>query len=293
NDSPVAGQEGQYVTSRHVRARLEKAALRDVALTLKDTASAEAIEVKGRGVMHLGVLIENMRREGYEFAVGKPHVILKDVDGTICEPYERAIIEVPTDFGGRIIEYLGRRRGELLHMEPLGTTQTKIEFSVPARGLIGARTALLTLSQGEAILSHVFEDWRPDGGTLPRRNNGVLVADRTGKVIPFALNGLQDRGNFFVPPGQEVYEGMIVGECNRDGDLPLNICRTKKLTNMRASGRDDNVTLAPPIIKSLEESLEYIEDDELLEVTPSSLRLRKRILNADTRKKMGRAKKGA
>ena len=290
NDSPFAGTEGRFVTSRHVRARLEKAALRDVALTLADTGSAEAIEVKGRGVMHLGVLIENMRREGYEFAVGKPHVLLKEVDGKICEPYERATIEVPTDFAGRIIEYLGRRRGELLHMEPLGETQTKIEFTVPARGLIGARTALLTLSQGEAILSHVFEDWRPDGGILPRRTNGVLVSDRSGPVVPYALNGLQDRGTFFVPPGQAVYEGMIVGENNRDGDLPLNVCRTKKLTNMRASGRDDNVTLAPPVIRSLEECLEYVEDDELLEVTPKSLRLRKRILNADTRKKMSRAK---
>jgi GTP-binding protein len=285
NDSPFAGREGSFVTSRHLRARLERAALRDVALELADTASAEAIEVKGRGVMHLGVLVENMRREGFEFAVGKPHVITKLVDGTLCEPYERASIEVPTDFAGRIIDYLGRRRGELLHMEPLGETQTKIEFSVPARGLIGARTALLTLSQGEAILSHVFDAWRPDGGRIPRRTSGVLVSDRTGTAVAYGLNGLTDRGIFFVAPGAEVYEGMVVGENNKDDDLPVNVCRQKKLPNLRASGRDENVNLAPPQVFSLEESLEYLEDDELMEVTPRSLRLRKRVLNADQRKK--------
>ncbi len=285
NDSPFAGTEGQFVTSRHVRDRLERGALRDVALELADTATADAIEVKGRGVMHLSVLIENMRREGYELAVGKPHVILREVDGVLCEPYERASIEVPTGFAGRIIEYLGRRRGEMLHMEPLGTTMTKLEFSVPARGLIGARTALLTLSQGEAILSHVFHEWKRDGGTIPRRANGVLIADRTGPVVPYALSGLADRGEFFVAPGAEVYEGMVVGANNKEADLPLNVCRTKKLTNMRASGRDDNVNLAPPTIMSLEECLEYIEDDELLEVTPKNLRLRKRVRNADLRKK--------
>jgi len=292
NDSPFAGKEGQYVTSRHMRARLERAALRDVALELADTASAEAIEVKGRGLMHLGVLIENMRREGYEFAVGKPHVILKEVDGVVCEPYERASIEVPTEFAGRIIDYLGRRRGEMLHMEPLGETQTKIDFSVPARGLIGARTALLTLSQGEAILSHVFDAWKKDGGTIPRRTTGVLISDRGGPTVAYALNGLSDRGEFFVAPGDEVYEGMVVGANNKDADLPVNVCRTKKLTNMRASGRDDNVNLAPPVVMSLEESLEYVEDDELLEVTPQTLRMRKRVRDADLRKKLARSGKG-
>ncbi|MEX1025696.1 MAG: translational GTPase TypA [Planctomycetota bacterium] len=288
NDSPFAGREGQFVTSRHIRTRLEKAAMRDVALELADTATAEAIEVKGRGLMHLGVLVENMRREGYEFAVGKPHVLLKLVDGKWCEPYERATIETPIESGGKIIEYLGRRRGEMLHMEPLGETQTKIEFSVPARGLIGARTALLTLSQGEAILAHVFEEWKPDLGTLPRRTTGVLVADRTGPAVPYGMAGLADRGTFFVPAGMEVYEGMVVGANNRDDDLPVNVCRAKKLTNMRAAGKDDNVALAPPRVFSLEEALEYIEDDELLEVTPKTLRMRKRVLNADKRKKLGR-----
>jgi GTP-binding protein len=235
------------------------------------------------------VLIENMRRENFEFAVGKPHVIVKEVDGQRCEPYERATVEVPPETSGRIIEYLGRRRGEMLHMEAIGPKQTKLEFSIPARGLIGARTALLSLSQGEAILSHVFQDWRADGGRLPRRTSGVLVADRSGPAVPYALFNLQDRGEFFVSPGEEVYEGMIVGQNNKDDDLSLNVCRMKKLTNMRASGRDDNVLLAPPRKMSLEQLLEYIEDDEWLEVTPASLRLRKRVLGADMRKKFARA----
>ncbi len=284
NNSPFAGQEGTYVTGRQVLARLQAASARDVALQLGEDGSSEAIEVKGRGVMHLSVLIENMRREGYEFAVSKPQVIIKEVDGVRCEPYERASIEVPGDHAGRIIEYMGRRRGELLNMETVGQT-TQIDFKIPSRGLIGARTALLTLSQGEAILSHIFESWEKDGGPIPRRSNGVLVADRTGDVVPYALDGLQDRGTFFVPPGAPVYEGMIVGANNKDDDLPLNVCREKKLTNMRASGRDDNVKIAPPHIMSLEECLEYIEDDELLEVTPKSLRLRKQILNDNERKK--------
>lgn len=288
NDSPFAGKEGKFVTSRQVLGRLEKASDRDVALTIAKTETTEAFEVKGRGVMHLGVLVENMRREGFEFAVGKPHVIIKEVDGTVCEPYELATVEVPTDKAGRIIEYLGRRRGEMTQMEPIGE-MTKIEFRIPARGLIGARTALLTLSQGEAILSHVFDSWQPDGGKIPRRNCGVLVADRTGPAVAYGLFGLADRGEFFIKPGDDVYEGMIVGENNKLGDLELNVCRTKKLTNMRASGRDDNVNLAPPREMSLEECLEYIEDDELLEVTPHSLRLRKIHLNEKDRKRVKKA----
>jgi len=288
NDSPFSGLEGEYVTSRHVRARLERAALRDVALQLADTDSAEAIEVKGRGVMHLGVLVEEMRREGYEFAVGKPTVITRVVDGVKLEPFELASVETPQESAGRVIEYMGRRRGEMLSMEPLGETQLKLEFRIPARGLIGARTALLTLSQGEAILAHVFDSWRPDAGKIARRSGGVLVSDRAGPVVPYALNGLQDRGIFFLAPGAQVYEGMVVGANNKEGDLALNVCRTKKLTNMRAAGKDDNVILAPPRVLSLEEYLEYLEEDELLEVTPKNLRLRKRVLNADQRKKFDR-----
>ncbi len=284
NNSPFAGTEGDFVTSRQILGRLEKEATRDVALQLAQTNSADAFEVKGRGVMHLSVLIENMRREGFEFAVGKPHVILKEVDGVRCEPYERASIEVPSDHAGRIIEYLGRRRGEMIHMDASGAL-ARLEFKIPARGLIGARTALLTLSQGEAVLSHVFDTWEKDGGTIPRRTNGVLVSDRPGDVVAYALDGLQDRGTFFTPVGTAVYCGMIVGENNRDGDLELNVCRAKKLTNMRASGRDDNAKITPAKIMSLEESLEYVEDDELLEVTPKNLRLRKRLLDENARKR--------
>jgi GTP-binding protein len=289
SNSPFAGQEGDFVTSRQILARLERAALRDVALQLVNNEGSEGCyEMKGRGVMHLGVLIENMRREGYEFSVGKPRVILKKVDGAWCEPYERTVVEVPSEHAGRIIEYFGRRRGEMTHMEPFGDTSTRLEFLVPSRGLIGARTALMTLSQGMAILSHVFECWRPDGGPLPLRINGVLIADRSGEAIPYALFGLLDRGTFFVEPGTPVYEGMIIGEHSKDNDLGVNVCREKKLTNIRSAGKDDNVKLPPPHVMSLEESLEYLEDDELLEVTPKNLRLRKRILQEVERRKQTR-----
>ncbi|TAJ04398.1 MAG: translational GTPase TypA [Planctomycetota bacterium] len=287
NDSPFAGREGQFVTSRHLAARLEKASLRDVALEVAPTDATDAFEVKGRGTMHLGVLVENMRREGYEFAVAKPHVILKQIDGKTCEPIERAAIETPQDSAGRVIEFMGRRRAEMTHMEAHGN-QVKLEFLIPSRGLIGARTALMTLSQGNAILSHVFECWRPREGAVPHRTNGVLIADRAGPVVPYALFSLQDRGCFFVPVGTEVYEGMIVGENAKDNDLMLNICREKKLTNMRAAGKDDTVSLTPPHIMSLEECLEYIEDDELVEVTPKSLRLRKKGLTEIERKRTAR-----
>jgi GTP-binding protein len=287
NTSPFAGREGQFVTSRQILSRLELAAMRDVALHLEPTGSSDSFEVKGRGVMHLGVLVESMRREGYEFAVGKPQVILKEVDGVLCEPVERAAVEVPTDYAGRIIEYLGRRRGEMTHMEPFGE-HTRVEFLCPSRGLIGARTALMTLSRGEAILSHVFEVWQKDQGPIPRRGNGVLIADRAGETVPYGMFGLLDRGEFFIPPGTPVYEGMIVGQNNKDSDLAINVCREKKLTNIRSAGRDENVKLPPPHVMSLEECLEYIEDDELLEVTPKSLRLRKKVLTEIDRKKQSR-----
>jgi len=288
NDSPFAGHEGRFVTSRHLLDRLRRAQMRDVALAVAATDRADAFEVKGRGVMHLGVLIENMRREGYELAVGKPRVIIKSIDGRPHEPYERASVEVPSASSGRVIEYLGRRRGELLHLDALGSL-AKLEFSIPARGLIGARTALLTLSQGEAILSHVFEAWRPDGGRIPRRTGGVLVSDRAGPTVTYALDSLSDRGTFFVRPGDAVYEGMVVGASNKPGDLPVNVCRTKKLTNVRSSNKDFAAQLTPARELSLEEALEFIEDDELLEVTPRALRLRKRVRGADERKKLQRA----
>ncbi|MEZ5979572.1 MAG: translational GTPase TypA [Planctomycetota bacterium] len=290
NDSPFAGREGDFVTSRQVMSRLEKAALRDAALQLGSTERTDSFEVKGRGVMHLSVLIENMRREGYEFAVGKPRVILKDVDGVRCEPMERATVDVPNENAGRVIEFMGRRRGELLEMEA-GDTFTHLEFKVPSRGLIGARTALLSLTQGEAILGHLFEGWSPDGGAIPRRTGSVLISDRAGDVMAYALDGLSDRGIFFVQPGDEVYGGMLVGESNKPGDLDVNVCRAKKLTNMRAAGKDDNALLAPPKKMSLEEHLEFVEDDELLEVTPKSLRLRKRELDPNKRRKTLKASK--
>ncbi len=287
NNSPFAGKEGQFVTSRQISARLELASLRDVALIVAPTATPDSFEVKGRGVMHLGVLIETMRREGYEFCVGKPQVILKEIDGAVHEPFERTAVEVPSDYAGKVIEYLGKRRGEMLHMEPMGGS-VLVEFLTPSRGLIGARTALMTLSKGEAILSHVFETWRPDGGAIPRRTNGVLVSDRAGDSIPYGMFGLLDRGEYFIAPGTPVYEGMIVGEHCKEGDLGINVCREKKLTNIRSAGRDENVKLPPPHRMSLEESLEYIEDDELLEVTPKNMRLRKRVLNELDRRKATR-----
>ncbi len=287
NTSPFAGKEGQYVTSRQISARLDLASLRDVALTVVPTETPDAFEVKGRGVMHLGVLAENMRREGFEFAVAKPQVILKRVDGALCEPVERAAIEVPTESAGKVIEYLGRRRGEMAHMEPFGE-HTRLEFLVPSRGLIGARTALMTLTRGEAILSHVFEAWRPDQGGIPRRNNGVLISDRAGDTVPYGMFNLLDRGEFFIAPGTPVYEGMIVGENNKDSDLSINVCREKKLTNIRSAGADENVKIPPPHVMSLEEALEYIEDDELVEMTPQNLRLRKRVLSETDRKKEAR-----
>jgi GTP-binding protein len=237
--------------------------------------------------MHLGVLAENMRREGYEFGVGKPRVILKEVEGVRCEPVERAVIELPGESAGRIIEFLGRRRGEMLHMEPMGAS-VRLEFLVPSRGLIGARTAILTLSRGEAIFSHVFEAWKPDQGPIAGRSNGVLVADRPGDAVPYAIFNLLDRGEFFIAPGTPVYEGMIVGERNKQGDLALNVCREKKLTNIRSAGADENVIIPPPHVMSLEEALEYIEDDEVVEITPKNLRLRKKILTELDRKRDSR-----
>jgi len=288
NNSPFAGKEGKFVTSRQIAARLELAQMRDVALIVSPTAAADTYEVKGRGVMHLGVLAENMRREGFEFAVGKPRVILKEVNGELCEPMERAVIEVPSEHAGKIIEFLGRRRGEMLHMEPFGATSVRLEFLVPSRGLIGARTAMMTMSKGEAILSHVFDSWRPDQGPVVGRTNGVLIADRSGDSVPYGMFNLLDRGEFFIESGTPVYEGMIVGENNKDADLDLNVCREKKLTNIRSAGADENVSLPPPRQMSLEESLEYIDDDELVEITPKNLRLRKRILTAVERTKAAR-----
>ena len=284
NDSPFAGREGKYVTSRNLRDRLMRETLKDVSLRVSDTDTTEAFNVAGRGEMHLSILIETMRREGYEFQVSPPRVLYQEIDGVKCEPMERLVADVPADAVGAVIEKLGSRKGDLLEMTPVGT-RMKLEFLVPARGLFGYRNEFLTDTRGEGIMASVFDSYAPFKGELSRRNTGSLIAFENGESVTYGLWAAQERGALFIGPGIPVYGGMVVGETPKSEDITVNVCRKKQLTNMRASGSDEALRLVPPRNLSLEQCLEFLADDELLEVTPKTLRLRKRILNHEIRMK--------
>jgi GTP-binding protein len=283
NNSPFFGKEGKFVTSQRMRERLYKEMEKNLALKVVETDSPDAYLVYGRGILHLSVLIETMRREGYELQVGQPQVIVKEIDGKKCEPIETLIVDVPGDVAGKVIELVTQRKGELLIMEPKGDLQ-HLEFDIPARGIIGLRNNVLTATAGEAIMAHRFKDYEPWKGVIPGRLSGVLVSMEKGNTTAYSIDKLQDRGRFFVDPGVDVYEGQIVGEHIRDNDLVVNIVKGKALTNMRASGTDDNTRIAPAIKFSLEEAMEYIQADEYIEITPLSMRLRKIHLNENARK---------
>jgi GTP-binding protein len=292
NDSPFAGQEGKEVTSRKIRERLMKEVMTNVALKVEETDSADTFRVSGRGELHLSVLIETMRREGYELSISRPEVIMyNDDEGTLMEPIEHVTIDIPEEYTGVIIEKMGRRKAEMTHMGTLRGGMVRLEFEIPTRGLIGYNLEFTTDTKGEGILSHVFYNYQPFKGKLPSRETGALVSAETGVCVAYALSSLEDRGTFFASPNTRVYEGMIVGESTRGLDITLNVCKTKKLTNMRASGTDESLRLTPAKILSLEQALEFINDDELLEVTPQSLRLRKKILDSNLRAKAAKKEK--
>ena len=288
NNGPFAGKEGQFVTSRHIRDRLFKELERNVSLRVKETDSADSFEVCGRGELHLSVLIETMRREGFEFLVSRPKVIFKEIDGVKCEPIERLVVNVPDDCIGNVIEKLGRRKAEMINMEPAEAGHTKVEFKIPARGLIGYRTDFLTDTKGEGTMNSIFDCYEPYKGEVQSRTRGVLVAFEQGTSVTYGLYNAQERGELFIGAGVDVYEGMIVGINSRNEDISINVCKEKHLTNTRASGSDDALRLVPPIQLSLEKAIEFIQDDELVEVTPKNIRLRKKILDSKTREREAR-----
>lgn len=287
NNSPFFGREGKFVTSRHIHDRLMSELDRNLALRVEPTESADAWLVYGRGVLHLSILIETMRREGYELQVGQPQVIIKEVDGVKCEPIEELTVNVPEESASKIIDIVTRRKGEMTMMETKND-RVVVKFKMPSRGIIGLNNAVLTLSSGEAILAHRFLDFEPWRGPIDNRLNGSIIALETGTSFAYALNNLQSRGRFFISPQQDVYEGQVIGEHSKEGDLAVNVCKSKKLTNMRASGSDDKVSLAPPVVFSLEDALEYIKSDEYVEVTPKSMRMRKILLSELERKRAGK-----
>ena len=293
NNGPMAGREGEFVTSRHIRDRLFKELERNVSLRVRETETPDSFEVCGRGELHLSVLIETMRREGFELLVSRPKVIMKEIDGVKCEPIERLVVNVPDESIGTVIEKLGRRKAEMVNMEPAEAGHTKLEFDIPARGLIGYRTEFLTDTKGSGTMNNVFDSYEPFKGDVQSRTRGVLVAFEPGVSVTYGLYNAQERGDLFIGAGVEVYEGMIVGLNARNEDISINVCKEKHLTNTRASGSDDALRLVPPIQMSLEKAIEFIEEDELVEITPKNIRLRKKILDTKTRERLAaRAKKG-